>query len=295
MQTIGFIGVGAMGSPMAMRLHQAGHPLIVFDPSTAALAPFESAGARIARTASDCAAAEIVILMVQNDAQLRESVLGEHGVLAGIGAGRDCLIAVMSTVLPETIRVVAERSAAKNVRLIDAPVSGGVGGARAGTLSIMAGGAEADLEKARPVFEVLSKNIFYCGGLGAGELTKIINNLLGVANAYLLAEALSLGKQHGLDLGRLVSIMDASSGRCFGTQDWQSQSKVYDAFVENPGAMKPLTDVCRKDLAHVVAMARSAGVPAPLANHLLQALTETTYDDFQRQWARISELGRKAE
>ena len=287
MSDIGFIGVGAMGSQMAQRLIAAGHSLTIFDPNQAALVPFEKS-ARIAKSAAECGGASLIILMVQNDDQLKEALLGEPGVLSTIKPERNSLIAVMSTVLPDTIFAIRDAIKEKGARLIDAPVSGGPVGAREGTLSIMVGGAESDFAEAKPLFEAFGKNIYLCGKLGSGELTKIINNLLGVANTFLFAEALSIGKRYDVDLSRLVPIMDVSSGRCMGTRDWPRHLQIYRDAARTSETIKALTDVCRKDLHHAVEIAHLSGVNVPLAERLFETLNDATYAEIHDRWRSLA-------
>src|SRR6202521_3477169 len=156
MEHIGFIGVGSMGSRMARRLHQAGYRLTVYDRDPAALRAFENLGAAIARMPSACGSSDVVILMVANDTQLKEVVLEPNGLLSGIDADAPPLVAVMATVLPETIQEITKPLLRNKVTLLDAPVSGGLAGAEAGSLTVMVGGAQENLARLRPILQAMA-------------------------------------------------------------------------------------------------------------------------------------------
>src|SRR5690606_22559259 len=162
MSRIAFIGLGHMGSPMALNLVKAGHELVVFDLVPAAIQTLEKAGARAADSASTAVkGADVVISMLPASKHVEGLYLGEEGLLGDIAAGT--LVLECSTIAPESARKVAEAARQRNVRMIDAPVSGGTGGAAAGTLTFIVGGEAADLEAARPYLEKMGKNIFHAG------------------------------------------------------------------------------------------------------------------------------------
>lgn len=211
MAAITFIGLGNMGGPMASNLVKAGHTVTVFDLSKEAVAALVSEGAKSAATAHEAAAgAECVITMLPAGQHVEAVYLGDDGLLAKLPAGT--LVIDSSTISPETARAVAEQATAKNIPFIDAPVSGGVGGAKAGTLTFICGGAEETFNKAKPILETMGKNIFHAGEHGAGQVAKICNNMLLAILMAGTSEALALGVKNGLDPAVLSEVMKQSSG-----------------------------------------------------------------------------------
>lgn len=211
---IAFIGLGNMGGPMALNLHKAGHEVAAFDLSRPACEKIAADGVRVASDAGACVAGvEVVISMLPASPHVEALYLGrdgQPGLLSQLSAGTlaiDC-----STIAAATSRKVADAARAQGVAFIDAPVSGGTGGAVAGTLTFMVGAEPADLERARPVLEKMGANIFHAGTVGAGQTAKICNNmLLGILMAGT-SEALALGVANGLDPAVLSEIMRRSSG-----------------------------------------------------------------------------------
>ena len=284
MEQIGFIGVGSMGSRMARRLCQAGYRLTVCDRDAAALREFETLDTAIVHRPSACGGSDLVILMVANDAQLKEVVLEPNGLLSGIDADAPPLVAVMSTVLPETIREIAEPLLRKKVRLLDAPVSGGLAGAEAGTLTIMVGGAQGDLERLRPILQAMARTIFHCGELGSGQLTKIVNNMVGVTNLFLMAEAMMLAKRCGLEPERLAAIMDASSGRTAFTGNWVARKTTYGGISTSLGRMQSHVDICRKDLKCALTLANDAHVRLRVFENIEASIATGSYAELREVW-----------
>ncbi|MSP89313.1 MAG: NAD(P)-dependent oxidoreductase [Alphaproteobacteria bacterium] len=283
MRRIGFIGVGSMGSRMARRLIAAGHELTIHDAAQGARDAFMGQATVVQHPAA-CGTQDAVILMVANDAQLTDAVLGPNGLLTGIDSLAAPMVTVMSTVLPKTILAIAGPLSEKGARLVDAPVSGGLAGAEAGTLSIMVGGSLTDLDALRPIFETMSKQIFHCGALSHGALTKIMNNMIGVTNLLLVAEVMTLARGHGMDLERLIEIMDASSGRNAYTRDWNARRAVYGAIADDPTRMQGHVDICRKDLACSLALASQIDVQLPLFEHLTGSIANLPQEQLRRIW-----------
>ena len=212
MSKIAFIGLGNMGAPMALNLVKAGHEVAVFDLVAPAMEPVVKAGARGAKSAADAASgAQVVISMLPASQHVESLYLGEGGLLTRIANG--VLVIDCSTIAPQSARKVADAAAARGLDMVDAPVSGGTGGAVAGTLTFIVGGEAAVFERARPVLEQMGKNIFHAGASGAGQVAKIANNMmLGIQMAGA-AEALALGVANGLDPVVLSDIISKSSGR----------------------------------------------------------------------------------
>ena len=211
---IAFIGLGNMGAPMALNLHKAGHTVVGFDLTPAACKPLGEAGARIAASARDAVAgAQVVISMLPASQHVDALYCGDGaqpGLLAALPAGT--LVIDCSTIAASTSRKVTDQAAKRSIACIDAPVSGGTGGAIAGTLTFMVGGEAADLERARPLLEKMGQNIFHAGAAGAGQAAKICNNMLLGILMIGTSEALALGVANGLDPAVLSEIMRRSSG-----------------------------------------------------------------------------------
>ncbi|MBI0446852.1 2-hydroxy-3-oxopropionate reductase [Deinococcus sp. DB0503] len=201
-ERIGLIGLGIMGLPMARNLMKAGYSLTVNNRSPEPEQALAAEGAQVARTAREVAErSDIVITMLPDSPQVEEVVLGENGVAEGLRAGS--LYIDMSSVAPSTARKVAEALQAQGADALDAPVSGGQVGAEQGTLSIMVGGSEEGFERARPIFEAVGKNIVYIGGPGAGQVTKICNQIVVALTIQTVAEALTLARKSGVDAAKV--------------------------------------------------------------------------------------------
>ncbi|SJN09953.1 3-hydroxyisobutyrate dehydrogenase [Leucobacter sp. 7(1)] len=207
---MGFVGLGNIGSRVAPHLLNAGHRLAVSDLNTAAVEALVAQGARAAESAADTARdADIVILSLPSPAIVRTVVAGNDGVLAGAKPGT--IIVDHSTIDPETAREVAGLAAAVGVTYLDAPVSGGVQGAEAGTLSIMAGGDAGAFERVRPVLESYSGNVFLVGETGSGQAIKLANNIITAINIAALGEGLSAAVGAGVDLDTAAKVLSTSS------------------------------------------------------------------------------------
>ncbi|AZR94178.1 3-hydroxyisobutyrate dehydrogenase [Bordetella trematum] len=263
MSSIAFIGLGNMGAPMALNLVKAGHALTVFDLSPNAVRQLTDAGARAAGSAADAVkGADIVITMLPASKHV-EGVYLEQDLLGQIGAGT--LVIDCSTIAPDSARKVAQAAQARGLEMIDAPVSGGTGGAAAGTLTFIVGGPQAALERARPVLEKMGKNIFHAGDAGAGQVAKICNNmLLGILMAGT-AEALALGVANGLDPKVLSDIVAKSSGRNWATELYNPWPGVMEHAPASKGYAGGFgVDLMLKDLGLAAESALSSRSAIPL-------------------------------
>jgi 3-hydroxyisobutyrate dehydrogenase len=214
MATIGFIGLGNMGAPMAANLVKAGHKVTGFDLVREAVEALEKKGGSAAASAVAAAAAgEIVITMLPAGPQVRSVYLGENGLLAH--ARRDTLLIDCSTIDVETARAVAASAAQAGFDMIDAPVSGGVGGAEGATLTFMVGGTEAIFARAQPVLAAMGRTIVHAGPAGNGQAAKICNNMILGVSMIAVCEAFSLAEQLGLPAQTLFDIAAKSSGQCW--------------------------------------------------------------------------------
>lgn len=211
MSKIAFIGLGNMGGPMAHNLVKAGHTVTGFDLSADALKALAAAGGTAASSAAEAVAgAEVVVSMLPASQHVAGLYLGEAGLFSQLPAGT--LVIDSSTIAAETSRQVGKAAAENGIKFLDAPVSGGVGGAIAGTLSFIVGGSAADFAQAKPLLENMGKNIFHAGEAGAGQVAKACNNMLLAILMAGTTEALALGARNGLDPAVLSEIMKQSSG-----------------------------------------------------------------------------------
>lgn len=211
MSDIAFIGLGHMGLPMARNLLKAGYRLRVHDLVRSAVDELAAEGATPATDAREAVAgAAVVITMLPASRHVEGLLLGEDGLLRAIAPGS--LVLECSTIAPESARKVHAEARARGIDLLDAPVSGGTAGAAAGTLTFMVGGEAAALERARPIFEAMGKNIFHAGPDGAGQVAKVCNNQVLAVQMIATAESMALGVANGLDPAVLAEIMRQSSG-----------------------------------------------------------------------------------
>ena len=215
--TIGFVGLGNMGGPMVGRLVGAGYTVRGYDVSEAArTAVGQETGATTVDAVTDVARdADGVVLMLPNSKVVRAVLLGQ-GLLDAIAPGT--LLLDMSSSAPTDTRDIAPTIAERGVHFVDAPVSGGVRGAQAGTLTIVVGGEEADVEAARPLLEVVGNRALHVGGIGAGHALKALNNLLSAATLIATSEAVEAGRRFGLDPAVMIDAINTSSGRSYSTE-----------------------------------------------------------------------------
>ena len=248
---IAFIGLGNMGAPMAINLVKAGHSVKVFDLSADALARVKAEGGHTASSAQDAATgAEVVVSMLPASQHVEALYLGKDGapgLLATISKG--ALIIDSSTIAATSSQKVAQAASAAGIGFIDAPVSGGTGGAIAGTLTFMVGASDADLERARPLLEKMGANIFHAGAVGAGQTAKICNNMLLGILMVGTSEAIALGVANGLDPKVLSEIMRRSSGGNWALEKYNPFPGVHENAPASKGYAGGFgTDLMLKDL-----------------------------------------------
>jgi 3-hydroxyisobutyrate dehydrogenase-like beta-hydroxyacid dehydrogenase len=216
-ETIGFIGVGRMGQPMASRLIAAGHPVVAYDIQGQALSAIAGRGAHTASEPAEVASrAEIVMTSLPVPAVVEEVVLGPGGVVEGSAVRT---VVDLSTTGPRMAKAISEKLAARGITAIDAPVSGGVAGAVKGTLAVMTSGPRAECDRLRPILEAIGK-VFYIGPEpGMGQMMKLINNLLSATATAASSEAIVLGAKAGLDPRVMIDVINSGSGRNTATED----------------------------------------------------------------------------
>jgi 3-hydroxyisobutyrate dehydrogenase-like beta-hydroxyacid dehydrogenase len=278
MTSVGFLGLGIMGSRMAANLQGKGFAVTAWthSPGKAEAWAAEHPGAQAAATPAEAAAgADLVISMVVYGAQVRAILLDENGAAGGAGAGT--LFVDMSTIAPADARAIGEDLDALGHAFVDAPVTGSSPRAEDGTLTIMAGGADADVARAQPAFEAMGQTIVHVGALGHGQVIKLINNAVAAANAATLAQALVVGAGTGVDLDALTQILAAGSGNStmVGLKALPMRQHDYATLFK--------TEHMLKDVRLCLEEAQAAGVPFPAANAARDALVAAVGRGFADQ------------
>jgi 3-hydroxyisobutyrate dehydrogenase len=211
---IGFIGLGNMGLPMALNLVKAGHDVSGFDLFPQGVEKLKAGGGKPGKDAQSIAAeAEVVVTMLPSGKEVRDIYLGPNGIIAKAKAGT--LLIDSSTIDVESARAVAAAAEAKGLPMLDAPVSGGVGGAQAATLTFMVGGPEPAFANAEPILKAMGKNVVHAGAAGAGQAAKICNNMILGVSMIAVSEAFVLAEKLGLDAQKLFDISSKASGQCW--------------------------------------------------------------------------------
>jgi 3-hydroxyisobutyrate dehydrogenase-like beta-hydroxyacid dehydrogenase len=268
MSECGFIGLGRMGGAMARRLLDAGHRVVVYDPVATASAALAAHGAEVAPTARAVAdATPVVFLSLPNPPIVLEVVLGTKGIREG---NRIEVCVDLSTSGPETAVKLAAGLAERQVASLEAPVSGGIKGAREGTLSLMVAGPAATWEEVRPLLNVFGKPFFMGANPGAGQTMKLVNNLLGACAIAITAEGMTLGIKAGLDPARMIEVLNVSTGRSSATQDKWPRSVLPRTFDFGFAA-----GLCLKDVRLCLGAAQSLGVPLAVGTAVCELLQRT--------------------
>ena len=274
---IGFIGLGVMGKPMAKNLMKAGYSLCVYDIVQEPVKELVASGAKAARSAKEVGEkSEIVITIVPSSKEVKEVYLNEDGVLAGIEAGS--IIIDMSTIDPIVSQEVAAAAQKKNVEMLDGPVSGGQGGAIEGTLTIMVGGKEEIFKQCKDILAAMGKNIFYCGPVGSGEISKIVNNMVLAICMQATCEGMILGTKAGVQPKTLFEIISKSSGQNWALNTYMPKKAFKGDF--EPGFM---VDLMYKDLGLAQNLASAYKVPILFGAEVRQIF----------EMARVAGKGRK--
>ncbi len=269
--SIAFIGLGNMGGPMCANLVKAGYDVKAFDLAPAALEAAKSAGATVAVSATEAAKGRDVIITMLPAGKFVLDVWSS--VLPSIASG--AMIIDCSTIDVESARKAHELAAARGVQSLDAPVSGGVGGAKAGTLAFMAGGTPETYARAEPILLKMGRKAFHCGGAGAGQSAKICNNMLLAISMIGVSEALTLGEKLGLSHQVMFDVMTASSGRCWSLDSYCPVPGPVPASPANNG-YKPgfATNLMLKDAKLSQAAAQATGVVTPLGDVAVRLYSE---------------------
>jgi 3-hydroxyisobutyrate dehydrogenase len=258
--TIGFVGVGSMGWPMAALLHKAGYPLQIVDASSERAQAFakELGGTVAASNRALAAASDIIITILPTSAIVQAVLEGTNGVLAGLR--KDAVVIEMSSGVPTITRSLAEQVAAAGAHMVDAPVSGGVPRAKTGELAIMFGGSEAILERVRPVLSCMGTSITRTGDVGSAHAMKALNNLVSAGGFLIGVEALMIGKRFGLDPSAMVDVLNSSTGMNNSTQKKFKQFVLSGQYNAGFGL-----DLMVKDLSIALEIGRDTNTPTPFS------------------------------
>lgn len=288
---IGFVGLGNMGAPMVTNLVKAGHHILAFDvneKAVQALVTQHPEHITVAPNLKSLAQGgdahdqtnqllDLIITMLPEPQHVRSVYLGDAGLLANLPS--PCLLIDASTIDPQTAREVAQVAYEKGHAMVDAPVSGGTGGAQAGTLTFMVGGEEQAFEQARPILQAMGKNIVHCGGNGNGQVAKVANNMLLAISMIGAAEAMSLGVELGMDAKVLAGIINTSSGRCWSTEVYNPFPGVLDTAPAARGYTGGFgSDLMLKDIGLATAAAKNVKQAVPMG-----ALAQQLYQTFSNQ------------
>jgi len=278
---IGFIGLGNMGLPMALNLLKAGNELVVFDvvqKNIDSLLEQSNQKATATKSVKELALSklDLILTMLPAAQHVRSVYLGLDGILENVKPGT--LLVDSSTIDPQTAREVSSLALSKGIKMHDAPVSGGTGGAQAGTLTFMVGGDEGVFNSNKSFFQQMGKNVFYCGGSGNGQVAKVSNNMLLGISMIATAEAMALGVELGMDPKILASIINTSSGRCWSSDTYNP----FPGVLENAPASRGYsggfgTDLMLKDLGLACEAAKSVKQPV-----MLGGLATQIYQTFSK-------------
>jgi len=267
--TIGFVGLGKMGSPMARLLLAGGHRVRGFDLSDEALAHLADAGGTAVRTAGEAAAADVVVLMLP-DSDVVTAVLHDEAVAAALAPGT--VVVDMSSSEPTRTRDLAAELAERDIHLVDAPVSGGVRGAQAGTLTIMVGGDDETVDRVTGVLELLGKPV-RAGGIGAGHAVKALNNLMSATHLWVTSEAMLAGQRFGLDPEVMLSVFNGSSGRS-GSTDNKWPNFILPGGYDSGFGLRLML----KDMKIATALARAVGLEPVLGEEAVELWSRAAGD-----------------
>ena len=267
-KTIGFVGVGRMGGPMAGRLLDAGHSLCIYDTQAEATQPLTTRGARLAKSPAEVAsAADIVLMSLPTPDIVKAVTLGPDGIIAGNRAG---IVIDLSTSGPGAAKLVAEGFKPRKITLVDAPVSGGIKGAVNGTLAVMVSCPKATFETVEPILKHFGK-LFYCGDKpGTAQTAKLANNLMAAAALVITSEAVAMGVKGGVDARVLIDIINASSGRNSASED-----KFPRAVLPGTFDFGFTTGLSYKDVRLCIDEAEAMGVPMVCGSVVRQMLAIT--------------------
>lgn len=273
---IGFIGLGIMGKPMAKNLLKAGHELVVFDVVEAPLKEVVAAGAKAATSPKDVASqCELIITMLPNSPHVKTAVLGKNGVIEGVRSGS--ILVDMSSIAPLASREIAKELAAKGVEMLDAPVSGGEPKAIDGSLAIMVGGKQEVFDKVKDILLKMGGSAVLCGEIGAGNVTKLSNQIIVALNIAAMSEALVLATKAGVDPEK---VFNAIKGGLAGSTVLNAKAPMVLEGNYKPGFR---IELHIKDLQNALDTAHEISTPIPLTSHVMEMMHAMKVDGKQTE------------
>ena len=273
---IGFIGLGIMGKPMSRNLLKAGYKLIVYDIVQEAVKEVAAAGAEVGASPKDVASrTDIIITMLPNSPHVKEVILGKNGVLEGVSSGK--IVVDMSSIAPATSQEVAKALAAKGVEMLDAPVSGGEPKAIDGTLAIMVGGKEEVFNKVKDILLKMGSSAVLCGDIGAGNVTKLANQIIVALNIAAMSEAYVLSTKAGVDPAK---VFDAIKGGLAGSTVLNAKSPMVLEGNYKPGFR---IELHIKDLQNALDTAHNLSVPVPLTSVVMEIMQALKAEGKQKE------------
>lgn len=271
MSKIGFIGLGIMGKPMSKNLLKAGHQLVIYDINKDAVEELKQAGAEVGSSPKDVASkTNIIITMLPNSPEVKAVVLGKDGVIEG--AQKGSIVVDMSSIAPLVSREVSEALAQKGIRMLDAPVSGGQPKAIDGSLSIMVGGTQADFDEILPIFKAMGSSAVLTGDIGAGNVTKLANQIIVAVNIAAVSEALVMATKAGVDP---ELVYKAIRGGLAGSTVLDAKALLMMDRKFNPGFR---INLHIKDLGNVLETSHGIGVPLPLCAAVMEIMQALKVD-----------------
>lgn len=273
---VGFIGLGIMGKPMSKNLLKAGYELVVMNRSQAPVEELVALGAKGAKTAAEVAKqCDVIITMLPNSPQVKEVVLGEGGVIAG--AKKGAVVIDMSSIAPLVSREIAEKLAEKGIEMLDAPVSGGEPKAIDGTISVMVGGKQEVFDKCCPVLKAMAGSVVRTGAIGAGNITKLANQIIVAINIAAVSEALTLASKAGVEP---ELVYQAIRGGLAGSTVLDAKAPMMMDRNFKPGFR---INLHIKDLNNVLETSHGVGVPLPLTAAVMEMMQYLKVDGFEME------------
>lgn len=279
MSKIGFVGLGAMGSHMAVNLATKTKDVMVFDIRPEACEAAVKAGAIRVEKLEDMAICDPILIMVNTGDQANDVL---KTLSKGIDPKKGLTVAVMSTVSRKQIREIAEIYKANGIEVVDAPVSGGPLLAQLGILSIMMGGTEKQVEKLRPALEAVGRVIFHLGEVGQGAAMKLVNNVLTICNMVLTPAALRVGMEAGLDLKKMVEVINASAGKNLMTEAWEAALMTFGIMYGTPDARATQLKINEKDIRAYLDLVKEVGTKSAAGEAVLAMVLSD--DQVDKKW-----------
>jgi 3-hydroxyisobutyrate dehydrogenase-like beta-hydroxyacid dehydrogenase len=283
MKTIGFVGLGIMGAPMAASLLKGGFEVAAYDLRSEAVEAIAERGGLRARQLEDLTPCDAVVVMVNTDAQARAVI----GPLIPLLREHPRPIVSMSTILPSTIRELGRSASLAGVGMLDAPVSGGPIVAQMARLAIMVGGDRALFDEVKPLLQAMGESITHVGPLGAGLTLKLVNNMIAINALPIVLQAFRIGLAQGLDLSTMVEVIKASSGNTWVTDQWEQARMLLSFVLEDVPELDSLWKTGLKDMELATELCAQAGIDAPLLRHASNGLKEHGLEGLRESLTKV--------